>query len=70
MIFKLQKCFIMKIYLILQGLYDSEEFVQLRTLNCICHLCERDLLEKSTIYDLLNDVIPFSAHPVSNTVVN
>ncbi|OZC11786.1 hypothetical protein X798_00967 [Onchocerca flexuosa] len=45
------------------GLHDYEEFVQLRTLCCICRLCEQDLLEKPAIYELLNDIIPFLAHP-------
>uniref|UniRef100_A0A1I7V7K1 non-specific serine/threonine protein kinase n=1 Tax=Loa loa TaxID=7209 RepID=A0A1I7V7K1_LOALO len=49
--------------LLQQGLHDYEEFVQLHTLYCICQLCEKDLLEKSVIYELLNDVVPFLAHP-------
>ncbi|VIO93356.1 Protein kinase domain containing protein [Brugia malayi] len=49
--------------LLQQGLHDYEEFVQLRTLHCICQLCEKDLLGKSAIYELLNDIVPFLAHP-------
>ncbi|VDK88257.1 unnamed protein product, partial [Onchocerca ochengi] len=55
--------FINRKLFVLQGLHDYEEFVQLRTLCCICRLCEQDLLEKPAIYELLNDIIPFLAHP-------
>ncbi|MCP9261459.1 Phosphoinositide 3-kinase regulatory subunit 4 [Dirofilaria immitis] len=51
------------VLLVVKGLHDYEEFVQLRTLCCICELCEQDLLEKSAIYELLNDIMPFLAHP-------
>uniref|UniRef100_A0A915PPG6 non-specific serine/threonine protein kinase n=1 Tax=Setaria digitata TaxID=48799 RepID=A0A915PPG6_9BILA len=57
-----QSTYILK-SLLQQGLHDYEEFVQLRTLCCICQLCEQDLLDKPAIYDLLNDIIPFLAHP-------
>ncbi|VDK85564.1 unnamed protein product [Litomosoides sigmodontis] len=46
-----------------QGLYDYEEFVQFSTLSCICQLCERNLLEKSAVYELLSDVVQFLSHP-------
>ncbi|CAG9536519.1 unnamed protein product [Cercopithifilaria johnstoni] len=49
--------------LLQQGLYDYEEFVQFSTLSCICQLCEKNLLEKSAIYELLNDVVQFLSHP-------
>uniref|UniRef100_A0A914ZQI7 non-specific serine/threonine protein kinase n=2 Tax=Parascaris univalens TaxID=6257 RepID=A0A914ZQI7_PARUN len=57
-----QITFILK-SLLQQGLHDYEEFVQLRALWCICSLCGDQLLDKSAIYELLPDTIPFLAHP-------
>ncbi|VDM47847.1 unnamed protein product [Toxocara canis] len=57
-----QITFILK-SLLQQGLHDYEEFVQLRALWCICNLCGEQLLDKSAIYELLPDAIPFLAHP-------
>ncbi|VDM97464.1 unnamed protein product [Thelazia callipaeda] len=57
-----QSTYILK-SLLEQGLHDYEEFVQLRTLYCICRLCEQDLLEKPAVFQLLADIVPFLAHP-------
>uniref|UniRef100_A0A9J2P287 non-specific serine/threonine protein kinase n=1 Tax=Ascaris lumbricoides TaxID=6252 RepID=A0A9J2P287_ASCLU len=57
-----QITFILK-SLLQQGLHDYEEFVQLRALWCICNLCGDQLLDKSAIYELLPDTVPFLAHP-------
>uniref|UniRef100_A0A0N5ASF0 non-specific serine/threonine protein kinase n=1 Tax=Syphacia muris TaxID=451379 RepID=A0A0N5ASF0_9BILA len=49
--------------LLQQGLHDCEEFVQLRTLQSIYELCDEHLLDKTSICELLPDVVPFLAHP-------
>ncbi|VDK46071.1 unnamed protein product [Anisakis simplex] len=57
-----QITFILK-SLLQQGIHDYEEFVQLRALWCIYCLCKQQLLDKSAIYELLPDIVPFLVHP-------
>ncbi|KAL3105847.1 hypothetical protein niasHT_026622 [Heterodera trifolii] len=46
-----------------QGLQDSEEFVASECLRCVHALCQRQLLPKAAICELLADLVPFLVHP-------
>uniref|UniRef100_A0A1I7XEJ9 Protein kinase domain-containing protein n=1 Tax=Heterorhabditis bacteriophora TaxID=37862 RepID=A0A1I7XEJ9_HETBA len=59
--------------LLQQGLHDFEELVVLHAIYCIYLLVESDVLERSAVIDLLEDTVPFLAHPndwIRITVIN
>lgn len=49
--------------LLQQGLRDSEEIVVFKTLSSLAVLTRSGLIQKPTIYELLQDAVPFLAHP-------
>ncbi|XP_052829468.1 phosphoinositide 3-kinase regulatory subunit 4 [Octopus bimaculoides] len=49
--------------LIQQGLSDSEEFVIYRSLGALSSLVELGLIQKIMLYDFIQEVVPFLAHP-------
>jgi phosphoinositide-3-kinase regulatory subunit 4 len=46
-----------------QGLTDPEEFVVVKVIEAMTSLTKSGLLQKSSLYDLLNDVACFLVHP-------
>ncbi|MFH4975365.1 hypothetical protein AB6A40_002074 [Gnathostoma spinigerum] len=46
-----------------QGLHDFEEFVQLQDICCICELCRLKFFERTALFELLREVLPFLSHP-------
>jgi phosphoinositide-3-kinase regulatory subunit 4 len=51
------------VWLILQGLTDPEEFVVVKVIEAMTSLAGSGLLQKSSLYDLLNDVACYLIHP-------
>ena len=49
--------------LLQQGLCDGEELIIAKTIASIAALCEQGILQKSTIYDLLREILPLFHHP-------
>jgi phosphoinositide-3-kinase regulatory subunit 4 len=46
-----------------QGLTDPEEFVVVKVIEVMTSLTDSGLLQKSSLYDLLNDVACYLVHP-------
>lgn len=51
--------------LLQQGLCDGEEIIISKTIDSIAALCEQGILQKSTIYELLKEILPLLYHPNS-----
>lgn len=49
--------------LMFQGLTDPEEFVVVKAIEAMTSLASSGLLQKSSLYDLLNDVACYLIHP-------
>lgn len=49
--------------LLQQGLRDTEETVVFKTLSSLASSTRSGLIQKPTIYELLNDAVPFLSHP-------
>lgn len=54
---------------IFKGLRDFEEIVVFRSLACLADLSSRGLLQKPTVYELVNDSVPFLCHPVPQMIL-
>lgn len=52
-------------FLSLQGLSDTEEYVVHKTLGALQSLVELGLMQKVIIMEFVQDVVPLLAHPVS-----
>lgn len=46
-----------------KGFTDSEEFVAKRALNAMTRLIEKNLLQKTALYQLIKDTSCFLIHP-------
>ena len=70
---KLHTCLSQEVWLLmsnimlfcLQGLSDVEEFVIYKTLRALAALTELNLIQKPILQELINEVVPFLSHPVS-----